>query len=155
VEQDQQPAVYSWGTSIALAVGLTIAAVALIIVFTDLVDWVGGFWSQVIYFTAVFGGVVVLAERSRRRDEADRRRLGHAASPITPAGLPGPFVVTQALGVLGIVMVVVAQFGSLIGGNAQLLWVWSGVVLILVGAVGLVFWLNGLRTVRRTDVSRA
>jgi hypothetical protein len=151
VEQEGQPAVYSWGASIALAVGLTVAAVVLIIVFTDLIDWVGGFWSQVIYFTAVFGGIVVLAVRSRRRDAEDPGRLGRAATPITPAGLPGPFVVTQALGVLGIVMVVVAQFGSLIGGNAQLLWVWSGIVLILVGAVGLVFWLGGIRAVRRAD----
>jgi hypothetical protein len=147
--QQEQPAVYSWGTSIALAVALTAAAIGLIILFTKLIDWVGPFWSQVVYFTAFFGVVIALAERSRRRDDEDRRRLNRTAGPITPAGLPGPFVVTQALGVLGVVMEVLAQAGSVIDGRAQLLWEWAGVVLILVGAVGLVFWLSGIRTMRR------
>jgi hypothetical protein len=147
VEQEQ-PAVYSWGTSIALAAGLTGAAIVLIVLFTKLIDWVGPFWSQVIYFTAFFAFIIALAERSRRRDDADRTRLSRASGPITPAGLPGPFVVTQALGVLGVVMVVLAQVGSIIDGEVELLWEWSGVVLILVGAVGLVFWLSGMRTVR-------
>jgi len=145
MQEDRQPAVYSWGQSIGLAVACTVGAVALIVLFTYLVDWVGQFWSQVIYFAAVFGAIVALAVRSRRRDEADLSRLGRAGNPITPAGLPGPFVVTQAVGVLGIVMVIVGLF---LGGYAELLWVWSGIVLILVGAVGLVFWLNGIRGIR-------
>jgi hypothetical protein len=146
MQQERQPAVYSWGQSVALAAACTVGAIGLIVLFTDLVDWVGEFWSQVIYFTAVVGGIVVLALRSRRRDEENPARLGHAANSTTPAGLPGPFVVTQAVGVLGVVMVVVGLF---LGGQAELLWVWSGVVLILVGAVGLAFWLNGYRAVRR------
>jgi hypothetical protein len=150
----EQPAVYSWGTSIALAAGLTAAAIGLIILFTKLIGWVGPFWSQVIYFAVFFGIVIALAQRSRRRDEADRGRLTRASGPITPAGLPGPFVVTQALGVLGVVMEIVAQAGSVIDGRAELVWEWSGVVLILVGAVGLVFWLSGIRAVRRAQPAR-
>ena len=53
--------VYDWPTSIAVAVGGTAAAVVLIVVFTYLVDWVGSFWSQVVYFLAVFGAVMGLA----------------------------------------------------------------------------------------------
>ena len=92
---------YDWPTSIAVAVGGTAAAVVLIVVFTYLVDWVGSFWSQVIYFLAVFVGVVGLAIRSRMKDDADPARLRVASSPVTPMGLPGPFVLTQAFGVLG------------------------------------------------------
>ena len=98
---------YDWPTSIAFAVGGTAAAVVLIVVFTYLVDWVGSFWSQVVYFLAVFGGVVGLALRSRMKDDADPARLRAASSPVTPMGLPGPFVLTQALGVLGIAMIAV------------------------------------------------
>ena len=66
---------YDWPTSIAMAVGGTAAAVVLIVVFTYLVDWVGSFWSQVVYFLAVFAGVVGLAARSRMKDDADPARL--------------------------------------------------------------------------------
>ena len=61
---------YDWPTSIAFAVGGTAAAVVLIVVFTYLVDWVGSFWSQVVYFLAVFGG-----RRRARRCEAGRRTM--------------------------------------------------------------------------------
>jgi len=64
---------------------------------------------------------------------------------ITPAGLPGPFVVTQALGVLAIAMLVVAVA---VGGERAILWAFSALVLGLVGVVGLIFWLLGLRTRR-------
>ena len=83
------------------------AAVGLIVLFTYLVDWVGDFWSQVIYFVAVFGGIIALALRSRAQGRGRPRRLTQGGPPITPAGLPGPFVVTQALGVLAIAMLVV------------------------------------------------
>ena len=48
MQEDRQPAVYSWGQSIGLAVACAVGAVALIVLFTYLVDWVGQFWSQVI-----------------------------------------------------------------------------------------------------------
>jgi len=137
--QPQQP-VYSWGTSIGFALVATAAAVGLIVVFTGLIDWVGQFWAQVIYFPTVFLGVAFAAVRSRRKDATDPKRLRGGANPITPAGLPGPFVVTQALGVLGIVMIV---SGVILGGSAELLWTASGAVLLLTGAVGLGFWLSG------------
>jgi cbb3-type cytochrome oxidase subunit 3 len=138
--------VYDWPTSIALAVGGTAAAVVLIVVFTYLVDWVGSFWSQVIYFLAVFGGVVALALRSRRKDEADPARLRAASSPVTPMGLPGPFVMTQAVGVLGIAMLAV---GAVVQGDRGILWAFAGFVLILVGGVGLVMWLLAMAGRRR------
>ena len=52
-EPDQPREVYDWQTSITVAVGGTVAAIGLIVLFTYLVDWVGDFWSQVIYFVAV------------------------------------------------------------------------------------------------------
>jgi hypothetical protein len=134
--------VYDWQTAIGVAVVGTIAAVGLIVLFTYLVDWVGDFWSQVIYFVAVFGGVIGLALRSRAKDEADPSRLAQGGPAITPAGLPGPFVVTQAMGVLAVAMLAV---GYVVGGNRGLIWAFSAMVLGLVGLVGLVFWLFGLR----------
>ena len=145
-DQSKQPAVYDWQTAIGLALVGTAAAVGLIVLFTYLVDWVGDFWSQVIYVVVVFGGIIGLAVRSRRKDEADPSRLGRTP-PITRAGLPGPFVVTQALGVLAIAMLVVAV---VIGGDRALIWAFSALVLGLVGGVGLLFWLAGLRSQRRT-----
>jgi hypothetical protein len=145
-DQTKQPSVYDWQTAIGVALIATAAAVALIVLFTYLVDWVGDFWSQVIYFLVVFGGIIGLAVRSRRMDELDPSRLGRTAPPITPAGLPGPFVVTQALGVLAIAMLAV---GLAVGGDRGLIWGFSALVLGLVGLVGLVFWLTGLRGQRR------
>src|SRR6476619_4076418 len=98
---------YDWTTAIAVAVGGTAAAVVLIVVFTYLVDWVGSFWSQVVYFLAVFGAVIGLAIRSRRKDDADPARLTAASSRGTPMGLTGPCVMTQAFGILGIAMMAV------------------------------------------------
>lgn len=140
------PPVYSWASSIAFAVAGTVAAVALIIAFTYLVDVAGAFWSQVVYFLAVFGGIVVAAVRSRRKDELDPARLGDTSAPITPAGLPGPFVVTQGLGVLGIAMIAV---GAVVQGDRGILWIFSGLVAVLVGGVGLAFWAAGLASRRR------
>jgi hypothetical protein len=137
---------YDWPTSIAFAVGGTAAAVVLIVVFTYLVDWVGSFWSQVVYFLAVFAGVVGLAVRSRRKDDADPGRLTAASSPATPMGLPGPFVITQAFGVLGIAMIAVA---AVVQGDRGILWAFAGFVLVLVGAVGLVMWLLAMAARRR------
>jgi hypothetical protein len=142
---------YDWPTSIAFAVVGTAAAVVLIVVFTYLVDWVGSFWSQVIYFLAVFGGVIGLALRSRRQDDADPGRLTVASSPVTPMGLPGPFVMTQAFGVLGIAMIAV---GLVVQGDRGILWAFAGFVLVLVGGVGLVMWLLAMAARRRTG-SRA
>ena len=140
-EPDRPREVYDWQTAIAVAVGGTLAAIGLIVLFTYLVDWVGDFWSQVIYFLAVFGGVIALALRSRAKDEADPTRLLRDPA-ITPAGLPGPFVVTQALGVLAIAMLGVA---AVVGGDRAVTWAFAGMVLALVGLVGLLFWLFGLR----------
>jgi Flp pilus assembly pilin Flp len=145
-DQSKQPGVYDWQTAIGVALIATAAAVGLIVLFTYLVDWVGDFWSQVIYFLVVFGGIVGMAVRSRRMDDLDPSRLGRTAPPITPAGLPGPFVVTQALGVLAIAMLAV---GLAVGGDRGLIWGFSAVVLGLVGLVGLAFWLTGLRGQRR------
>jgi hypothetical protein len=146
----EQPAkrkpLYDWPTSVTLAVAGTVAAVVLIIIFTYLIDWVGDFWSQVIYFVAIFGGILAFASRGRREDTNDPSRLTRNAPAITPAGLPGPFVATQALGVLGITMIV---FGIVIGGSRGLLWGFSGFVLLLVGGVGLVFWMAGIVSARR------
>jgi hypothetical protein len=144
-EQTKQPAVYDWQTAIGFALIATAAAVGLIVLFTYLVDWVGDFWSQVIYFVVVFGGIIGMAMRSRRKDELDPSRLG-ATPLITPAGLPGPFVVTQALGVLAIAMLAV---GLVVGGDRGLIWGFSALVLGLVGLIGLVFWLAGFRSQRR------
>jgi hypothetical protein len=140
-EPDRPREVYDWQTAIAVAVGGTLAAIGLIVLFTYLVDWVGDFWSQVIYFLAVFGGVIALALRSRAKDEADPTRLLRDPA-ITPAGLPGPFVVTQALGVLAIAMLGVA---AVVGGDRAVTWAFAGMVLALVGLVGLLFWLFRLR----------
>jgi hypothetical protein len=141
----QPTQVYRWDIAIGVAVAGTLAAVGLILLFTYLVDWIGALWSQVVYFTAVFGGVIVLAFRSRAKDEADPGRLTRTGPLITPAGLPGPFVVTQALGVLAIAMFVVGYFVS---GPRGLTWAFSGMVLALVGLVGLLFWALGLRARR-------
>jgi hypothetical protein len=141
----QQTQIYRWDVAIGAAVAGTAAAVGLILLFTYMVDWIGAFWSQVVYFLAVFGGVIALALRSRAKDEADPSRLTSSGPPITPAGLPGPFVVTQALGVLAIAMFAVGYF---VGGSRGLTWAFSGMVLALVGVVGLLFWGLGLR-VRR------
>jgi hypothetical protein len=138
---------YDWPTSIAVAVAGTSAAVILIVVFTYLVDWVGSFWSQVVYFLAVLVGVVGLALRSRSKDDADPSRLTAASSAITPMGLPGPFVLTQAFGVLGIVMVAV---GVVVQGDRGILWAFAGFVLVLVGGVGLVTWILAMAGRRRT-----
>jgi hypothetical protein len=140
-ETPQREPLYDWRTSVGFAVAGTVVAVGLIVLFTYVVDWVGQFWSQVIYFLAVFGVIVALAVQHRREDLADPLRRTRAASPITPVGLPGPFVITQALGVLGIAMLAV---GALVGGDRGLVWLFSGLVLLLVGGVGLVFWLAGL-----------
>jgi hypothetical protein len=137
---------YDWQTAIGVAVGGTLAAIGLIVLFTYLVDWVGDFWSQVIYFVAVFGAVIALALRSRAKDEADPTRLVRDPA-ITPAGLPGPFVVTQALGVLAIAMLGVA---AIVGGDRGVTWAFGGMVLGLVGLVGLLFWVVGLRRRRAT-----
>jgi hypothetical protein len=137
---------YDWPTSIAVAVGGTAAAVVLIVVFTYLVDWVGSFWSQVVYFLAVFGGVIGLALRSRMKDDADPARLRAASSPVTPMGLPAPFVLTQAFGVLGIAMIAV---GLVVQGDRGILWTFAGIVLVLVGGVGLVTWLAAMAGRRR------
>jgi hypothetical protein len=144
VEEPQAPKreLYDWQTAIGVAVAGTAAAVGLIVLFTYLVDWVGDFWSQVIYFVAVFGGVIALALRSRAKDEADPSRLAGGGPTVTPAGLPGPFVVTQALGVLAIAMFAV---GAAVGGARGVTWAFSGMVLVSVGGVGLLFWILGLR----------
>ena len=118
----------------------------LIVVFTYLVDWIGSFWSQVVYFLAVFGGVVGLGLRSRMKDDADPARLRAASSAVTPMGLPGPFVLTQAFGVLGIAMIAV---GIVIQGDRGILWTFAGFVLVLVGGVGLVTWLLAMAGRRR------
>jgi hypothetical protein len=136
---DGQREVYSWSDSVAFALVGTVAVIVLIFVFTALEDLVGQFWSQLIYFPTIAVAVIAAALRSRRLDSADPTRLTKPA-PITPAGLPGPFVVTQALGVAGLVMIVV---GLVLGGDAQLMWIASGFVLALTGGVGLVFWLSG------------
>ena len=133
-----------WRTSVLMAIAGTGAAIALILVFTFLVEWVGEFWAQVIYFTAVFGLILALAVRDRRRDilDPERRRRG---AQITSAGLPGPFVFTQAVGVLGIGMLVIGGALAWPGDDSRgLVWVGGGIVLTLVGGVGLVFWLSGL-----------
>jgi hypothetical protein len=137
---------YDWPTSIAVAVCGTGAAVVLIVIFTYLVDWVGSFWSQVIYFLAVFCGVVGLALRSRAKDDADPARLMVASTPVTPMGLPGPFVLTQAFGVLGIAMIAVA---AVVQGDRGILWAFAGFVLVLVGGVGLATWLLAMASRRR------
>lgn len=142
----ERSAVYAWQTAIAVAVIGTAAAVGLIVVFTYMDDYIGAFWSQAIYFLAFFVGVIALAERSRRLDRSDPSRLVDATQPVTPAGLPGPFVVTQAFGVLGIAMIVA---GAVIGGGRGLIWIFSGIVLLLVGAVGLLFWGGTMLSRRR------
>jgi peptidoglycan/LPS O-acetylase OafA/YrhL len=145
VSDQKQPSVYGWQGSIVFAVVGTAISVALIIIFTELVGWVGDFWSQVIYFLALGGGIVAAALRSRRKDAEDPDRLRRGGTPITPVGLPGPFVVTQALGVLAVAMLVA---GFVIGGDRGIIWIFSGIVLLLVGGVGLLFWLAGLRARR-------
>jgi hypothetical protein len=69
---------------------------------------------------------------------------------VTPAGLPGPFVCTQAFGVLGIAMIIA---GALIGGARGVIWIFSGIVLVLVGGVGLAFW-GGTMMSRRSAARR-
>jgi hypothetical protein len=134
-----------WRTSVALAIAGTAAAIGLVLVFTFLVEWVGEFWAQVIYFTAVFGLILALAVRDRRRDIVDPTRRQRGAQ-ITRAGLPGPFVFTQAVGVLGLTMLAIGGGLAWPGDDDRgLVWVGGGIVLTLVGAVGLVFWVSGLR----------
>lgn len=142
--------VYAWQASIALAVGGTVAAVALIFIFTYMDDYIGAFWSQVIYFGAFFFAVIGLAERSRRNDRVNPSRLTDASQPVTPAGLPGPFVCTQAFGVLGLAMII---SGAVIGGGRGIIWIFSGIVLVLVGGVGLAFW-GGSMYARRNATRR-
>jgi hypothetical protein len=142
---NRSPAVYDWPTSIIFAAVGTVLAVVLILVFTELLDVIGSFWSQVVYFLAVFGGIVAAAVRSRRKDQREPARL-HSSTPITPAGLPGPFVVTQGLGVLGLTMIIL---GAIIGGDPGIIWIFGGLVLALVGGVGLAFWLGGMAADRR------
>lgn len=142
----ERSAVYAWQTAIAVAVVGTAAAVGLIVVFTYMDDYIGAFWSQAIYFFAFFAAVIGLAERSRRLDRANPSRLVDATQPVTPAGLPGPFVFTQAIGVLGIAMIVA---GAVIGGGRGLIWIFSGIVLVLVGGVGLTFWAGTMLARRR------
>jgi hypothetical protein len=137
----EQRTVYAWQTSIGVAVLGTAAAVVLIVLFTYMDDYIGSFWSQLLYFVAFFGIVIGLAERSRRHDRANPARLGDASQPVTPAGLPGPFVCTQAFGVLGVAMLV---SGALIGGARGVIWIFSGIVLVLVGSVGLAFWAGSM-----------
>jgi hypothetical protein len=147
VRADERAAsVYDWRTSVAVAVGGTVAAVALIVAFTYLVDVIGDFWSQVVYFVAVFGAIIAGALRSRRNDSENPSRLGRMSTPITPVGLPGPFVTTQAIGVLGIAMLAV---GAVIRGDRGIIWIFSGFVLVLLGGVGLAFWAAGLVATRR------
>lgn len=141
-----QRSVYAWQTAIAVAVLGTAAAVVLIVLFTYMDDYIGSFWSQVIYFSAILAAVVGLALRSRRNDDRDPSRLRSAASPVSPLGLPGPFVATQALGVLGVAMIAV---GLVVQGDRGILWVFGGLVLVLVGAVGLAMWLGTLAGGRR------
>jgi hypothetical protein len=145
-EPRRTASVWDWPTSITFAVVGGAFAVGLIIVFTYLVDWIGSFWSQVVYFVVVFGGISALAVFHRRRDLADPTRLTRTAAPITPAGLPGPFVITQALGVLGIAMLIV---GLVVGGMRGIIWDFSALVLLLVGGFGLVFWVGGIVSRRR------
>jgi hypothetical protein len=147
----ERSAVYAWQTAIGVAVVGTAAAVGLIVVFTYMDDYIGAFWSQAIYFLAFFAGVIALAERSRRLDSANPSRLVDATQPVTPAGLPGPFVCTQAFGVLGVAMIVA---GAVIGGGRGLIWIFSGIVLVLVGAVGLLFWAGTMLTRRRAAQRR-
>ncbi len=137
----EQRTVYAWQTSIGVAVVGTAAAVVLIVLFTYMDDYIGSFWSQVMYFLAFFGVVIGLAERSRRADRRDPARLSDASQPVTPAGLPGPFVATQAFGVLGVTMIVA---GAVIGGGRGVIWIFSGIVLVLVGGVGLAFWAGSM-----------
>jgi hypothetical protein len=144
--QDRVPSVYDWRTSIAVAAVGTVAAIVLIVVFTYLVDVIGPVWSQVVYFVAVFGGIIAAAVRSRRKDSEDPARLGRTHTPITPVGLPGPFVTTQALGVLGVTMLVI---GAIVHGDRGIIWIFSGFVLVLVGGVGLAFWSAGVLAARR------
>ncbi len=141
----EQRTVYAWQTSIAVAVVGTAAAVVLIVLFTYMDDYIGSFWSQVMYFLAFFGVVIGLAERSRRNDSRDPARLTDASQPVTPAGLPGPFVATQAFGVLGVTMIVA---GAVISGSRGVIWIFSGIVLVLVGGVGLAFWGGSMLTRR-------
>src|SRR5215213_5862397 len=68
---DGERELVNWPTSIGIAIGGAVAAIALILVFTYLVDWIGDFWSQVVYFAAIFVVVLELARRDRRRDEED------------------------------------------------------------------------------------
>ena len=147
----EQRSVYAWQTAIAVAVLGTAAAVVLIVLFTYMDDYIGSFWSQVIYFLAFFGVVIALAERSRRMDRRQPARLSDASQPVTLAGLPGPFVATQAFGVLGVTMIVA---GAVIGGGRGVIWIFSGIVLVLVGGVGLAFWAGALITRRSATRGR-
>ena len=67
---------------------------------------------------------------------------------MTPAGLPGPFVATQAFGVLGVTMIVA---GAVIGGGRGVIWIFSGIVLVLVGGSA---WPSGRLDARRRGAAR-
>ena len=55
-------------------------------------------------------------------------------------------MVTQGLGVLGLTMIVL---GAILGGDPGIIWIFGGFVLLLVGGVGLAFWLGGMVADRR------
>ena len=117
--------VYDWPTSIALAVGGTAAAVVLIVVFTYLVDWVGSFWSQVVYFLADALRYEMGRDLGMTLADTGTVRVEACASSlptVTPFGMPGPFVLTQAFGVLGIAMIASAPCSR----RPRILWVLPG-----------------------------
>ena len=72
-------------------------------------------------------------------------RLVDASQPVTPAGLPVPFVYRGVRRPRRRHVV----FGAVIGGGRGVIWVFSGIVLVLVGGVGLAFW-GATMVARRT-----
>ena len=118
----------------------------MIVIFTELVDWVGDFWSQVIYFVAIFGGVLLAAQTQ----PGDRLERAVATQPWRARDYAGRFAGavrddpgTWCTGL---------DHGDRRDpdrGDKGLLWGFSGFVLILVGGVGLVFWTAGIVSARR------